>query len=129
MDGNVYLHAWCLNEHILKRYIIHLQDHFEKDQYECGRVDGLKRLRANAVPTKFVYVTSYPKERKPPRKRNLSCAGTIDPPAKRVCDEHSYSKPVEAPGRNESEYLLEKGRTFVLFFYTHTHTHSYISYM
>ena len=103
-----------LNERYLKRYTIHLQDHFENDQYECGRADGLKRLKENAVPTKFVYVTSYPKERKPPRKRNLQCPEPIDPPAKRICDEHSYSKPVEAPVQNESEYLglLEKGRAY-----------------
>ncbi|CAK6974272.1 hypothetical protein AALO_G00259650, partial [Scomber scombrus] len=35
-------------------------DHFDDTQYECNRLDGLRRLKPNAVPTQFVFTPKLP---------------------------------------------------------------------
>ncbi|KAG0730253.1 hypothetical protein GWK47_028629 [Chionoecetes opilio] len=67
-------------------------DPFEENQYESRRADGLKRLKSTAVPTKFVFIKSRPMSRKPPKIRPLACTEPIDPPAKLIHAEHSYTR-------------------------------------
>ncbi|XP_041952349.1 uncharacterized protein LOC121712272 [Alosa sapidissima] len=49
-------------------YSILCEDHFDETQYENGRVDGLRRLKPNALPTHFVFTT--PKRHSRPTKQS-----------------------------------------------------------
>lgn len=85
-------------------YSFYLQDHFEDDQYESGRADGLKRLKFSAVPTKFVFTKPNSTLRKKPRKRQLSIKEINqinEHHAKRIRAEHSYAKSSELDNQHE----------------------------
>lgn len=50
-------------------YSVLCEDHFEGTQYECGRADGRRKLKPNAVPTVFVFTSSQNPKRPNKRRR------------------------------------------------------------
>ena len=71
--------------------VLSYQAHFDAEQYEQKRQDGLKRLRPNAVPLLFHHTPTV-RSRKPPSKRSPYTSPTKLRSAKRVKLEHCYSK-------------------------------------
>ncbi|XP_062385638.1 uncharacterized protein LOC134072799 [Sardina pilchardus] len=87
-------------------YSLLCEDHFEESQYESHRADGLRKLKPNAVPTKFVFS-------KPERKRNSSKR----PPKMKVevGPDHAYcskslDRPTAQPEMQGSDFSADDGR-------------------
>lgn len=70
-----------------------LQDHFEESQYESRRMDNLRKLKPNAIPTKFTHF----KKNKTLRQivENLTKTLVHSPLPERHSVEHSYSQSSE----------------------------------
>lgn len=62
------------------------EDHFEESQYESRRMDNLRKLKPNAVPTKFTHF---------PQNKTLNKTQVQFPVLERHSVEHSYSQSVE----------------------------------
>ncbi|XP_061880766.1 zinc finger protein 2-like isoform X1 [Entelurus aequoreus] len=95
-EVNVGREGWRAND-----YSILCEDHFDETQYEQRRVDGLKKLRTNAVPTLFAFSTMIVL---PTRHRRTHRADASPPLSKRIQLEHAYYQRSLLAGTREKPF-------------------------
>lgn len=83
-----------------------LQDHFDETQYERGRADGLRKLKPNAVPKKFVFMPPSPG--RPTKRKWLEDQQSFTVQRPNHLTDHSYhATPV--PGSQHLESRVSCG--------------------
>lgn len=74
-----------------------VQDHFDEEQYESHRADGLRRLKPNAVPTRFVFTPLKHPDKPTQRRRKLHEEQKSVDGWATIRQHHSYSSPSPFP--------------------------------